>query len=112
MVAVTQALPKASCQHPNILQLTAVYDDEDTRCLFMELAEGGDLFDRIIEKVVFTEEEAKGAFAWWLFLLLVTGICSGREANLTCFGLFALEKHCSSRPETREYFVHDQGGGF
>lgn len=49
---------QASCVHPNILQLLGVYDDEDTRCLFMELAEGGDLFDRIIEKVVFTEEEA------------------------------------------------------
>jgi serine/threonine protein kinase len=51
----TEVKLQASCVHPNILQLTGVYDDEDTRCLFMEMAEGGDLFDRIIEKVVFTE---------------------------------------------------------
>ena len=56
----TEVKLQASCVHPNILQLTGVYDDEDTRCLFMEMAEGGDLFDKIIEKVVFTEEEAKG----------------------------------------------------
>ena len=55
----TEVKLQSSCIHPNILQLTGVYDDEDTRCLFMEMAEGGDLFDRIIEKVVFTEEEAK-----------------------------------------------------
>ncbi len=55
----TEVKLQASCVHPNILQLTGVYDDEDTRCLFMEMAEGGDLFDKIIEKVVFTEEEAK-----------------------------------------------------
>ena len=55
----TEVKIQAACNHPNILRLTGVYDDEDTRCLFMELAEGGDLFDKIIEKVVFTEEEAK-----------------------------------------------------
>ncbi len=55
----TEVKLQASCVHPNILQLTGVYDDEDTRCLFMEMAEGGDLFDKIIEKVVFTEDEAK-----------------------------------------------------
>jgi serine/threonine protein kinase len=55
----TEVKLQASCLHPNILQLTGVYDDEDTRCLFMEMAEGGDLFDKIIEKVVFTEDEAK-----------------------------------------------------
>ena len=55
----TEVKIQAACQHPNILQLTGVYDDEDTRCLFMELAMGGDLFDKIVEKVVFTEEEAR-----------------------------------------------------
>lgn len=50
------------------------YDDEDTRCLFMEMAEGGDLFDKIIEKVVFTEEEVSCLSCFFFCVFLKTGV--------------------------------------
>jgi calcium/calmodulin-dependent protein kinase I len=55
----TEVKLQANCNHPNILKIERLYDDEDTRAIFLEMAEGGDLFDRIIDKVVFTEDEAK-----------------------------------------------------
>ncbi|KAJ7566523.1 hypothetical protein O6H91_02G107000 [Diphasiastrum complanatum] len=44
--------------HPNIVELKAVYEDADFVHLVMELCAGGELFDRIIEKRAFSEEEA------------------------------------------------------
>jgi len=48
--------------HPNIIKLFETF--EDSRCIYlvMELCEGGELFDRIIEKGHFTEAEARVIF--------------------------------------------------
>ena len=48
--------------HPNIIKLFETF--EDSRCIYlvMELCEGGELFDRIIEKGHFTEAEARIIF--------------------------------------------------
>ncbi|KAJ7199524.1 hypothetical protein O6H91_Y498100 [Diphasiastrum complanatum] len=44
--------------HPNIVELKAVYEDEEWVHLVMELCEGGELFDYITKKKTFTEEAA------------------------------------------------------
>jgi serine/threonine protein kinase len=44
---------------PNIVQLYEVYEEREYCYLVMELMQGGELFDRIIEKKTFTEKEAR-----------------------------------------------------
>ena len=44
--------------HPNIVRLFEVYEDLNSYSLVMDLMTGGELFDTILEKEVFTEKEA------------------------------------------------------
>ncbi|KAG1660138.1 hypothetical protein FOA52_003798 [Chlamydomonas sp. UWO 241] len=44
--------------HKNIVQLYAVYEDEHTVYLVMELCEGGDWFERLLEKGTYSERQA------------------------------------------------------
>lgn len=44
--------------HPNILKLYEVYTDEKRYYIVTELCKGGELFDEILKKGVFTEKEA------------------------------------------------------
>ena len=45
-------------QHPNIVEIFEVHEDQDKVYLVMELERGGELFDRIIEKGSYTEKDA------------------------------------------------------
>uniref|UniRef100_A0A0N5AAL8 Protein kinase domain-containing protein n=1 Tax=Syphacia muris TaxID=451379 RepID=A0A0N5AAL8_9BILA len=45
-------------KHPNIIQLYGTYDEKDYVYLVMELVTGGELFDRIVAKGSFTEQDA------------------------------------------------------
>ena len=47
--------------HPNVVHLIDVFEDERHWCLVMELMEGGELFDQILEKEFFSENEAREA---------------------------------------------------
>ena len=47
--------------HPNVVKLIDVFEDERHWCLVMELMEGGELFDQILEKEQFMESEARDA---------------------------------------------------
>eukprot|EP00924_Labyrinthula_sp_SR-Ha-C_P003803 snap_masked-scaffold_3-processed-gene-5.19-mRNA-1 protein AED:0.17 eAED:0.21 QI:0/-1/0/1/-1/1/1/0/664 len=49
---------RACGTHPNIISLKDVYEDEDYMYLVMELAQGGELFDRIIAEGEFSERDA------------------------------------------------------
>ena len=44
--------------HPHIVHLDEVYEDKDTACFVMELAKGGEVFDRLVEKEYFDEVSA------------------------------------------------------
>ena len=50
-----------SVDHPNIVKLIDVFEDERHWCLVMELMQGGELFDEILEKDHFSESEAREA---------------------------------------------------
>lgn len=49
-IEITQKL-----DHPNIVRLFAVYEDHCSLYLVMELCEGGELFDRLVEEKYLTE---------------------------------------------------------
>ena len=50
-----------SIDHPNIVKLIDIFEDERHVCLVMELLLGGELFDQIIENDKFSEYEAREA---------------------------------------------------
>ena len=52
--------------HPNIMQIFEFYEDKKNFYIITELCEGGELFDKIVEKGSFTESEA----AWVMRQLL------------------------------------------
>jgi len=48
--------------HPNIIKLYETFEDTRNIYLVMEMCEGGELFDRIINKGHFSEKEARFTF--------------------------------------------------
>lgn len=48
--------------HPNICDLVAAYEDKANVHLVMELCQGGELFDRIVEKGCYSELNAANVF--------------------------------------------------
>ena len=49
--------------HPNIIQFVAVYEDTDHLMMIMEYCPGLELFDVILQRRFFQEEDAKPIFA-------------------------------------------------
>lgn len=52
------AIHKRVSSHPHIVKFIEVYESDIDMCLVMELCEGGELFNRIVEKGSFSEKEA------------------------------------------------------
>eukprot|EP00808_Paulinella_micropora_P005759 g43676.t1 len=48
-----------SMKHPNVINLRAVFEDEQSFYLITDLACGGELFDRLLERSHFTEEDGR-----------------------------------------------------
>lgn len=48
--------------HPNIIKLFEVYEDEENVYLVQEMCTGGELFDRIVEKQYLSEKQAATLF--------------------------------------------------
>jgi hypothetical protein len=48
-----------SLSHPHIVQLLDFFEEDKTYYLVMELMEGGELFDRVVKKTHYNEEEAR-----------------------------------------------------
>lgn len=49
-------------KHPNIVSVIEIIDTPKNLYIVLELAKGGELFDRIMEKEKFSEDEAKKLF--------------------------------------------------
>mmetsp|Transcript_21499 Transcript_21499/g.38283 ORF Transcript_21499/g.38283 Transcript_21499/m.38283 type:complete len:476 (-) Transcript_21499:316-1743(-) len=47
--------------HPNIVKLSEVYEDKKFVHIVMEVCTGGELFDRIVERVYYSEKDAAAA---------------------------------------------------
>lgn len=45
--------------HPHVVKLKAFYEDETHFFLVMELLTGGELLERLLERSIYTEEEAR-----------------------------------------------------
>ena len=58
-----------SVSHPNVINLEDVIDTKDYLFIVLELAEGGELFDKIIEKTRLNESEAKLHFYQMAFAI-------------------------------------------
>ena len=52
-----------SLDHPNILAMLEVYDEPDYHIIITEIASGGELFDRIVERRHYNEEDARDVVA-------------------------------------------------
>jgi len=48
--------------HPNIIKLYDVYEDNSNIYLVMELCTGGELFDKIVRAKKFNEQKAREIF--------------------------------------------------
>ena len=48
-----------SCRHPYVIEIVDFFEDDDNFYLVMERMDGGDVFDRIIEKQKYTEKDAR-----------------------------------------------------
>lgn len=65
-----------SLNHPNIVQALDFFEEEECFYVVLEYIEGGELFDRLIEKAVYTEGEARDLFA---VLLRAVKYCHDRD---------------------------------
>ena len=45
--------------HPNVIKLEDFYEDEMSYFIVMEMAQGGELFDKIVEKECYSESDAQ-----------------------------------------------------
>lgn len=68
---------KTTGQHENVVSLRDVFDSKDVMFLVMDLAEGGELFDRIIERGELSEQVASK-----MFLSAVKGVHHLHERNI------------------------------
>lgn len=65
-----------SLNHPNIVQALDFFEEEDFFYVVLEYLEGGELFERLIEKAVYTEGEARDLFT---VLLKAVQYCHDRD---------------------------------
>jgi calcium-dependent protein kinase len=67
----------AKLSHPNIMQINEFYDDNTNFYIVSEFCSGGELFDTISEKGVFTEKEAAH-----LMKQIISAVCYSHQNNV------------------------------
>lgn len=87
-----------------------MFDSEDFLFLVMELTTGGELFDRIVAKGCYTEEEASQLVRKIVEAIKVTGARPTCRRPADCgahrcrrMAVLARHWHLPSRPEAREF---------
>lgn len=65
-----------SLNHPNIVQALDFFEEDDYFYVVLEYLEGGELFERLMEKAVYTEAEARDCFT---VLLRAVKYCHDRD---------------------------------
>ena len=58
----TEVLILQTLDHPNIVKLYEYFEDVKNVYLVTEMCSGGELFDKIVQKESFKEDEASGIF--------------------------------------------------
>ena len=69
--------------HPNIVKLHGVYDENQSYYLVMDMIQGGELFDRIVKKEFYSEKEARDLILVLLKILVYASSARLFEASLT-----------------------------
>jgi calcium-dependent protein kinase len=67
----------AKLSHPNIMQIYEFYDDNTNFYIISEFCSGGELFDCISEKGIFTEKEASS-----ILKQILSAICYSHQNNI------------------------------
>jgi len=57
-MVITEVKILRTVNHPNIVRLNEAYETDQDCCLVLELISGGELFDKIVELVSYTEQDA------------------------------------------------------
>ena len=58
LIVDREILVMSELDHPHIVHLDEVYEDKETVCFVMELAKGGEVFNRLVQRVTFDEISA------------------------------------------------------
>lgn len=66
-----------SLNHPHIVTVYGFFRDPEKICIVLEYLEGGELFDRIVEKKVYTEGMARHAFQ-----MMLLAVCHLHSHNI------------------------------
>lgn len=67
----------AKLSHPNIMQIYEFYDDQSNFYIVSEFCPGGELFDTISEKGIFTEKEAAH-----IMKQILSAVCYSHQSNV------------------------------
>ena len=96
----------ARLSHPNIMQIYEFYDDNSNFYIVSELCPGGELFDCITEKGIFTEKEA-----CLLLKQILSGICYSHENKVVHRDLKPENILLDDRSDNPVLKLIDWGGG-
>ncbi|KAI7748802.1 hypothetical protein M8C21_032860 [Ambrosia artemisiifolia] len=84
--------------HSNIVSLKDTYEDDSAVHLVMELCEGGELFDRIVARVHYTEKAAAGVTRTIVEVIRVRNNKVVLINNLICYMFDLAHKHVKHHP--------------
>lgn len=96
----------ARLSHPNIMQIFEFFDDNSNFYIVSEFCQGGELFDYIIDKGIFSEKEACG-----FMKQILSGICYSHENKVVHRDLKPENILLDDKSKTPMLKLIDWGGG-